>query len=281
MFARIALRLAAMEALNPAATAASGPWPTLAGQNVYEERIDPIAAAESAEDLRDALGSLENKPVVTIYTEDHHSTPYGSVKYPPDENVCTLAVEIALGATGIVPIFDGTGAVVEFGTIDAPVTDRQQAAILDVLEDQIRWLFDGRNLAPSAALLRGVLAEIRSIHSDPQRAADRSARLALRTIKFHCKIRGTQWDEPGATPGAGLAALPEPLRSVAQGLPAGSSGAALCASLVKMVPSATGIGAPLAGVTFVLGVGRTPTIDTADVIASAPPAPSGQALPQA
>ena len=270
---RLALRLAAIEALAPSATASAGPWPTLAGRNVFEERIDLIAQAETAEDLAGALAELENKPVIVVYTEDHHALPYGAAKYPPDENVVTLAIEISLGATGMVPIFDAEGRAVEFGALDAPVTDRQQAAILDMLEDQVRRLFDSRQAMPSAALFCSIAQEIRSIHSDPQRAGDRTLRLALRTIKFHCKVAGVAWPAPGAAPAIGLAALPEPLRTVALALPAGSDSRALCESLAPMIAPAAGLADPLAGVSVIMGVGRLPSSSAnADAVISIPSA---------
>ena len=281
MLSRIALRLAAVEALNPAATVAAGPWPTLAGKNVWEERIDLISQSESPEDISALLDGLENQPIIVVYTEDHHSLPYGQTKYPPDENVCTLAIEISLGAQGIVRIVGPSGAEIELGAIDAPFTDRQHAAVLDMLEAQIRYILDRRNLAPSALLFRKVAGEIRSIHSDPQRAGDRTLRLALRTLKFHVKIGQDQWPPPGSAAATGLAALPEPLRTVALGLPAGSDGARLCADLAAMVPTPAGLDAPIEGVSILLGLaGRMPAhAADADVVASVPPAASATPQP--
>ena len=54
-FSRLALRLAAYEALCPyasrAAVAATPPttpaWPTIAGANIYDTRIDPLSGADS------------------------------------------------------------------------------------------------------------------------------------------------------------------------------------------------------------------------------------------
>lgn len=276
MLARIALRLAAIEALAPAGTAESGPWPTIAGPEVFEERLDLISQSESPEDISSALAELENKPVVIVYAEDHHTLPYGQSKYPAAENVVTLAIEISLGVQGTVRVSsrdaNGDPVVTELGSIDAPITDRQHAAILDMLEAQIRYIFDRKNGAPSAALFHAVAAETRSIHSDPQRAADRTLRLALRTIKYHIKVAADQWPEPGAPAAEGLDRLPEPLRTVAKALPAGSSGRLLCAQLADMAPGAAPLGVPLEGVDILLGLGRRPAgRSDADVVAEVAP----------
>jgi len=274
MLARIALRLATVQALAPAGTPEAGPWPTLAGAEVWEERLDLIAQSEAPEDIAQALAALENKPVVIVYTEDHHTLPYGQSKYPAEENVVTLAIEISLGVQGVVRVkaknADGAPVEIEVGSIEAPVTDRQHAAILDMLEAQVRYILDRRNAAPSAALYHTVAAETRSIHSDPQRAADRTLRLALRTLKFHVKVAGDRWPAPGEAPGAGLMRLPEPLRGVALALPENSSAGQLCAALADMVPAAAPLDAPLESVDFVLGLGRTP-VDRAgaDAVAEA------------
>lgn len=273
MLSRIALRLAATHALAPAGTPEAGPWPTIAGPEVWEERLDLISQSESPEDISRALADLENKPIVVVYAEDHHTLPYGQSKYPAEENVITLAIEISLGVQGVVRIktrnANGDPTEIDIGSIDAPMTDRQHAAILDMLEAQIRYIFDRKNGAPSAELFHAISGEMRSIHSDPQRAADRTLRLALRTIKFHVKVAGDKWPEPGSAPLEGLDRLPEPLRTVAKGLPQDSSGAALCAQLADMTPSPSPLGVPLGSVALVLGVNRQPSIPPSvdDVVA--------------
>ena len=97
------------------------------------------------------------------------------------------------------------------------------------------------------------------IHSDPQRAADRTLRLASRTIKLHIKVKAEVWP---AAPGA----FPEPLASVAAGLAAGSSGALLCASLLPLIPGAPALPAQLAGVDIYANLdGTQPTKTASDV----------------
>ena len=99
--ARLALRLAAVEALCPAAALAAspaGPFPTVAGDRVYDSRIDLIAAAEGTDDLAAALAEIENKPILVVYTEEQGTTPYGEVKYPAGEEIVTLVIEAMIAS---------------------------------------------------------------------------------------------------------------------------------------------------------------------------------------
>ena len=66
--ARLALRLAAIEALLPSAVAATGPYPTVAGAQVYDSRLDPIADPDAWEAF---LTEVEGNPIVIVYTEEH------------------------------------------------------------------------------------------------------------------------------------------------------------------------------------------------------------------
>jgi hypothetical protein len=235
-FSRLALRLAAVEALCPAAALPAGPFPTVAGPRVYDSRIDLIQANESPEALAAALAAIENKPLVSVYTEEQRTEPYGTVKYSASENVVTLVIEAMIAASGVTEVTLPDGTTQEVGTIEAPVTSREHEALLDVLEGQVRFLLSARRNempAPSAELYRKVAMEVRSIESQPLRAADRTLRLAARTIKFEVKIPGESWPSPTAT---GLDRFPEPLAMVAKALPAGSSGAALVTSLAPMPP---------------------------------------------
>jgi hypothetical protein len=218
--ARLALRLAALEALRPSATTASGPWPTIAGGNVFDSSIDPLSAATTPAEYETALDRLDNNPVVTVYTEEDDLHPY-SQKYPADEFVVTLVVELMIAARGVVQIDQGPDKPpIEVGALESPITDRQHEALLDMLDSQVRFVLEPRRHAPSAAAFCAIAMETRMVHSDPQRSHDRAVRLASRTVKFHLKIRKEDWSAVGAS---GLAALPDPLRAFAQGLPPGSA----------------------------------------------------------
>lgn len=226
---RLALRLAAVEALCPAALEVSGPWPTIAGPRVFDSRIDLIQAD-------DQLDKLEGKPLLTVYTEEDVSDPYPNGKKVPDHQVVHLVVEAMIAAKGSVDVEVEGGAIQTVGALTAPISSRQHEMLLDTLEALVRRLFDTRTMAPSAALFNTVALEMQRIESYPQRAEDRVTRVAARTIKFHVKVRPDQWPAVATTPvPMGLDLLPQPLRTVAYGLPAGSSGLAVCQSIVAMM----------------------------------------------
>lgn len=241
--ARLALRLAAVEALCPAATSSSGPWPTIAENRIYDSRIDPIALAETPEDLAAAYEALEGKPVVVVYTEDDDLHPY-TQKFDAAEYVVTLVIEIAFGARGTLELTStndaGEVTTTVYGSDEAqPLTDRQQEALIDLLDAQVRRVLIKDNRVPSAELYRKVAMETRQVHSDPQRASDRTLRLGLRTTKFHVKCKKEVWPVYAASPApTGLDRVPEPLRSVALALPAGSSGRTLVENMVGYIAPA-------------------------------------------
>lgn len=254
---RLALRLAAVEALCPAALIGTGPYPTVAGPRVDDSRIDLIAAAESPEELAQALSALEDKPLLVVYTEEQQTAPYGDgqFKYPAEENIVTLVIEAMIAGSGVMQIEMPDGTTQSVGTFEAPVTDRQHEAMLDLLEAQVRYILTPKNRAPSATLYNKVAMETRTIHSDPQRASDRTLRLASRTIKFHVKVKGEIWPQVPASPApTGLDMLPDPLKCVAKGLLSGSSGASLCATIAASIAGAPALPPPLQGVDMYLNL---------------------------
>jgi hypothetical protein len=254
--ARLALRLAAYEALNPAESAVAGPWPTLAGQRVYDTRIDEIQAPD---DWAAFIGRIEGRPIVSLYTEEETVTPYGQAKYPAEESVVCLTVEMMIAAQGTIDVTNADGTTETLGLVTAPVTDRQREGILDVLEAQIRRLLDPLSSMGNTTLFRGVAMERRHIRSVPQRAADRVTRLAARTLHLDLKIKSEAWPRlPVDPPPTGFDLLPEPLRTVAKGLPAGSTGALFCTDVASWLQSPPAL-VPLDLIALQVGMGRLPT----------------------
>ena len=260
---RLALRLSAVEALNPSATLASGPWPTIAGPNVFDSRIDPIETAATREEYEAAITALDTKPILTVYTEDDHAAPYGTDKIWPSRQTVTLVIELMIAARGQVTIEEPNGAggvtPVTIGSLDAPITDRQHESLLDWLEAQVRYIFNPNNYAPSAVLFRKVALNCVQITSDPQRDSARATRLALRTLKFHFQIAAEVWPAPGSTPASGLSALPAPLAAIAQALPDGSSGLAICTAIAANMPTPTTL-TQLTTIAAFGDIGATPSI---------------------
>ena len=274
-FARTALRLTAIEALMPSALIGmtSPAWPTSAGNRVYDSRIDPIATAETQEAYDAAIAAIENKPVITIYTEDDHSLPYGSERVWPGQQTVTLIAELMIAARETV-VIEGPDGSHTVGAIGAPVTSRQHEALLDALDAQVRYALDITRILPTSDMLRLVAMECASIHDDPQRTADRTARLALRTVKFHVRVKKEVYPDFVVSPApTGIERLPSPLREVARALPSTSSGRALCVTLSDFVPGLPTLPATLTGVDIRAAVdGRIPTDIDFDTRASAPTA---------
>src|SRR4051812_48348079 len=138
---RLALRLAAYEALNPFASIKSGPWPTIAGANVYDSRLDPGLTVDDPDAWDSFVTSIEGRPIVIVYTEEHDTSPT-SGEYPADRHIADLVVELMIATRGTVEIPRADGSPIEVGSVEMALTDRQREALLDFLEGQVRKLLD-------------------------------------------------------------------------------------------------------------------------------------------
>lgn len=204
---RLALRLAAVEALCPSALVETGPWPTWAGNRVYDSRIAPIS---DANDWRDFLTAIDGKPLISLYTEEHESVPTDG-EYPADREFVELYAEIMIAAGATVEV-DGQ----QVGSIEAPVTDALHEAMLDMIEQQVRNLLDPMSEAAPALMVR-VAWEMHHVKSVPMRdAVNRQSKQAARTIYFKMRVKHAQpFGRPKPGEPADIAGLPEPLKSVA------------------------------------------------------------------
>jgi len=256
MLSRVALRLAAIEALAPYARLASGPWPTIAGPRVYDSRQDPI----------DGLDEIEVRPVISVYTEETAAEPYASGRSQPDHVTIDLVVELMMLVKGSVTLTLPDGSTVTEGTADAPISERAHEGLLDLLEATVRRRLEGRfDFDAQTELFRKVCKQIPHIGSVPQRDSSRTVRLAARTVVFRCVVPADKWPAPSLTPAAatGLDRLPEPLRTVAYGLPAGSSGRALCTRIATWLVDPAAL-TPLLLAELNLGLDRLPNATTVD-----------------
>lgn len=208
---RLALRLAAVESLSPSALIETGPWPTWAGNRVYDSRIAPIA---DANDWKEFLAEVDGKPIVSIYTEEQETNPIEGATYPAEVETVELYAEIMIAAGAVVEV-DGQ----EVGSIEAPITDAQHEAMLDMLEQQLRNLLDPQSEANTGSKSPYVKIawELHHVKSVPMRdAVNRQSRQAARTISFKIKVRRTYaFGTPKPGEPADIAGLPEPLKSVA------------------------------------------------------------------
>jgi hypothetical protein len=256
MLARVALRLAAVEALAPYAALVSGPWKTIAGGRVYDSRQDPI----------DGLDEFEARPVISIYTEEMTAEPYGSGLSRPDHVTVDLVCELMMLTKGSVQLTLPDGSIVTEGTADMPISERAHEALLDLLEATVRRRLEARHdFDAQTELFRRVCKEIRQISSVPQRDSTRTVRLAARTVTFRCVVAADRWPDPALAPQAasGLDRLPEPLRAVALAMPAGSSARAVCERLASLLADPAAL-TPLALIDLGIGLDRLPDAKTVD-----------------
>jgi hypothetical protein len=264
---RLALRLAAYEALCPFAVIATGPWPTLAGSNVFDSRMDPIA---SSDDWSAFIESIEGKPILTVYTEEQEADPVAG-EYEADREMVDLVIELMIAAAGSVEVAGADGSTQIIGAISAPITDRQHEAMLDILEAQVRRVLDPQGYA-GPQVYRDVARELHHVHSSPQRDPDKVTRVAARTLKLKIRVPATSWPlAPTVPPATGLALLPQPLLGVALALDPGSTGGQTCAAAANWIAQP----APLVPLTDIrayanLDRGATPTASNADETADVP-----------
>jgi hypothetical protein len=241
MLSRLALRLAAVEALCPAAAAAAGPYPTIAGPRVYDSRQDPI----------ESLDEMEQRPLLLVYTEQSTSDPYPKGNSSPDATVVLLVVEALIAAKAMVTVEMQDGSTRVVGELEAPIMERDHEALLDLLEATVRRRLEGRyDVDAATQLFRKVAWDIHHVESVPMRDATKTVRLAGRTLTFRVKIPTDRWAEPSVTPAAptGLDRLPEPLRTVALAVPETSSARAACDQVADLLGEPDALAALGAGV---------------------------------
>jgi hypothetical protein len=228
--ARTALRLATLEALRPsAAVATKGPWPTLAGVNVLDSRIDPI------EDLKPA----ESRPIVCVYTDLDEGTPGQRPGGPPFKQIVDLVFELSV----VVRVDDGNDPQVYEAGI--PETDGELESSLDLLEAQIKfWLLFGTSGSTALVnrerktLWRAMTGcKVSSIHSMPHRTSEEAVRLARRTVTWKVQVLDDCYDPAPPAGATGLDRLPQPLRAVVEALASTSYGAKIGAGLADGAPA--------------------------------------------
>jgi hypothetical protein len=265
---RLALRLAAYEALNPFATMISGPWPTIAGEHIYDSRATPFS--DSA-DWGAFLNEIEGKPIVILYTEEHEIAPTAG-EYPADKDVVDLVAELMIAAQGQVVIKNADGSEQTMGAVGAQLTSREHEAMLDWLEWEVVSQLNLETATPSNGLYQKVAREWHHGHSVPQRDADKAVRFAARTVRLKLRVPHTLRPQlPANPPATGLALLPGALGVVAAALDPQSTGGRLCAKLAATLISPP---APPAladiRITANMNRGATPTPTSNDFIGDVP-----------
>jgi hypothetical protein len=231
--ARTAMRLAAINSLQGADTNSG---PTIANNRVYDSRITDFSPETFVDDA---------KPTVIVMTDadegEQLSRQNGG---PPFHRLIDLVFEIGIVQTQK----DGTDFVVGY-----PDTDARHEAALDTLEFQISRRL-GYDPDASAVLFRKfVRPQKHECHR--QVLDDAGVKIACRILTWTCEVNDDQvivYNTANGVP-VGLASLPEPLRSVAAAMPAGSSGADVCNAIIAALSPPT-VG-PLTGVDFTISGG--------------------------
>lgn len=238
---RTALRLAVVEALSPFAQHANvNPiWPTFAGRQVFDSKISAVA-----------LTSLDPLvPSIVVTTDQAKTAARGSAQdvtvAGDGKETCTLGFEIMVP----VKIEGDQGETVAM----VGPTDAMAKALIEMIEDQIHQrLVEARMTGP----LRHILLSVEEIESFPYNDPDTDVPLSALRLELTCHIRQRErWTPP--PPEWTLRHLPEPLRSVALALPAGSYGHQLCIAIDAMIGNPAAFG-PLNEIRLAGNLAREP-----------------------
>lgn len=206
--ARTALRLAVIEALIS--------HPVIADQcagRVYDSRV----------------GDFDNRepvPVIIVTTEELSGDPANVQNGgAPWLDACDLVLEIAM-----TQVFDVDGEP----HLGRPETDRELEAALDLIEECADWMITlgrptprNRPTAAGQILTGAVTRRVSKRTSSRFSSDDTGEKLAIHLLTFRVELKGEDIDFR-ALPTGPFAILPDPLRTVAESLPEGSSGQLTC-----------------------------------------------------
>lgn len=231
MLERAALRIGAVMALTNGFVpldAEAGTYPTLAGQRVYDSRMDPI----------EGLDSQELVPVVLVYTDNTDGESLSANNGgPPFRHNVNLVFELSIGMY----VDEETGVVVI-------QSEPELEAMLDLFEHQVRraishpsWLWSRRLVEPGKDLL------IRVASWDSQRYVERdaSARLAARQIIARVELPQVDLDEMTTEAPASPPPIPAPLGPLLGEIIAADGPYATTAAAIRDLLQEAGAGQPL------------------------------------
>ena len=237
---RTALRLSAIAALKGANPIAG---PTIAANRVYDSRISDFSPETFPDDA---------KPTIIVLTDEDEGDALSRQNGgPPFKRLIDLVFEFAMVQGFDVDLEDGGTAFVP----GYPATDAEHEASLDLLEFQIirRMAYD---LDPLCALFRS-FTRVWKHDCHRQTLDETGVKIAARILTWTVEVTDDQVAVtrlPDQTTPSGLDRLPQPLRRVAEALPAGSSALAICNSLADALAPLTA--GPLEGFDM--------TVDAAD-----------------
>ena len=205
--ARTALRLATVAALQ-GGNAATGP--TIARNRVYDSRISDFSPESYPSD---AL------PSIIVLTDDDEGDALSRQNGgPPFQRLVKLVIEFAMVQGFDVPFGeDGTEFVPGY-----PVTDSEHEASLDLLEFQIKQRL-AYDLDSFCAIWRSFTRPVK-FDCHRQVLDETGVKLAARILTWECLITDDMvkvYNPELETLPSGFDLLPEPLKRVANALPAG------------------------------------------------------------
>lgn len=196
MLSAEAMRLAAIEALCPTAAIATGAgFPTLARHRVYDsqmigaEGIDPVEAYT---------------PSLSLYTEEVRIQRRGDAATSMRGGATAALVVIA--ELGCVQLSDDGPIVVPYGE-----DDPRARLVLAALCAQVRQTLA---FSPAGSIVRSIVGAVDDIRIEPFAIPQFDIRWMRSTMTFTCMIRDDVFTD--------AAGLPEPLKGLFEGLPAGS-----------------------------------------------------------
>jgi hypothetical protein len=242
------LRRTIIEALRPSALLGSpASLPTLARQNVFDSRLEPI----------DDIAPTDRVPCIVVYTESDEQKKIaqgGPQLYAGYVDLVFELSFVAMAPTNDPNVFEAT----------YPVTDAQLESALDTLREQVWQIL---HAAPSGALFRKMV----KLPADEWRAhrqasTEENARIAFRTIKARFCLREYCYEAAPYQAQTGLDQLPPALAAIAKALPADSEGAKIMTGVADFAPRMP-IATPLNTVGWTIYAGTDLTKTMVDVIA--------------
>lgn len=196
--ARTALRIAAAMALS---NGYQPPYPTMAGDRVFDSRQDPVAGVNPGDLI----------PMLVLYTDDDQGSSLSANNGgPPFERVVNLTMELSLGMVGEATE-DGITLPIEM-----PQTEPELDAMLDLFEAQVERVFR----LPTTTWGRELSKVARRITSwQSMRYIEREAHIRLAARQIICAVALPLEDEvsmlmtagPSNTPPTVAPSLPPPL----------------------------------------------------------------------
>jgi hypothetical protein len=183
-------------------------------------RDDPVLAAATGGQVLDSRsGATEpaDLPIVLVHTESTEGKAWSANNGgPPFSLTCDIVFEI----THVASIENDDGETLLF----RPVTTAELEAALDIVEWRIPIALAFSDSPLGIACRRFVLKRITDYQCE-RFEDDEGVRRASRLLRLSCELVEDEHDDPAdPLPTGPYASLPEPLRSLAPLLPAGSAG---------------------------------------------------------